>query len=266
MRWLLLVTTVLLACSAPAERVAPSLRSAEPAAASVLPDSSTQLLTVVTSSWRATEGELRRWERAVGGVWRPVGEATPVVVGRSGLGWGIGLHGDGAPRGGLTTGEPRKAEGDGRAPAGAFRLDRAFGYADREPTGLDYLTATPTTVCIDDVGSPRYNAVFDAGAAPATLGLSLERMRRDDALYRIGVVVDHNGGGRGGAPRAGAGSCIFLHVWRGPGTSTAGCTALPDAALAEALAWLDAPARPALVQLPAPAYDRLAAAWALPPR
>ena len=57
---------------------------------------------------------------------------------------------------------------------------------------------------------------------------------------------------------------MFLHVWRGPGTTTAGCTAMPDPALADILAWLDAEADPVLVQLPAPAARVLRGEWELP--
>jgi L,D-peptidoglycan transpeptidase YkuD (ErfK/YbiS/YcfS/YnhG family) len=97
-------------------------------------------------------------------------------------------------------------------------------------------------------------------------------MRRGDGLYRIGVVVAHNGPGvddglvpgASGAAASGGGSCIFLHVWNGPGSTTSGCTAMPDAALQEILAWLDASAEPVLVQLPRPEFGRLRAAWALP--
>ena len=264
-------TAALPAASGPAATLpaasGPAAPVATPAAAAVIPDEARQLLTVVTPIWTSTDGTLRRWERTGAG-WQAVGQAVPVVVGRSGLGWGIGLHGDadGARAAGTARrAEPGKAEGDGRAPAGAFRLASAFGYADTEPTGLPYAPATPTSVCIDDAASPRYNTVFDAGRDPASLGVSLERMRRDDALYRLGVIVDHNGGGAlGTEPVRGAGSCIFLHVWRGPGTSTAGCTAMPDVRLAEVMAWLDAEAAPVLVQLPAEAYQRLGASWALP--
>lgn len=244
----------------------PTPNPATPSSA-VIPEATQQLLTVVTEDWAATGGELQRWRRAGAG-WVAVGDAVPIVVGRSGLGWGIGLHGDAAEarRSGIgRPDDPGKAEGDGRAPAGAFRLASAFGYADAQPTGLRYVPATPRSVCIDDAASPLYNTVFEADRDPADLGVSLERMLRYDALYRLGVIVDHNGGGELGTdPEPGAGSCIFLHVWRGPGTSTAGCTAMPDAALADVLAWLDDEASPVLVQLPSAAYGRLRAFWALP--
>lgn len=244
-------------------------------AQSPVPASTRQLVVVTTADWPATDGVLQRYARSDDG-WTPVGPEVNVVVGRSGLGWGRGLHG-GPPHGA----SPVKAEGDGRAPAGAFRLSAAFGYAEAEATGLPYVQATPGVECVDDRRSAYYNRVLDrAETGEAVDWQSHEEMRRTDGLYRIGVIVAHNGRGvdpavlptssltASGAPAsepvAGGGSCIFLHVWRGPGTSTSGCTAMPDPALQGVLAWLDAEADPVLVQLPEAEADRLREPWGLP--
>ena len=234
-----------------------------------VPDNSRQMLLVTTADWSATDGVLQRYERAPGQAWEAVGDPVPVVVGRSGLGWGRGLHGGPAAGRG-----PVKAEGDGRAPAGAFRLSAAFGYGDSLATGLPYVP-TPGLQCVDDRASASYNLVRPVGADPDWR--SHETMRRRDGLYRIGAIVAHNGPGvapglvpgaplAAEAPVAGGGSCIFLHVWRGPGSVTAGCTAMPDARLAEVLAWLDADADPVLVQLPERERRRRQRAWQLPGR
>ncbi len=237
--------------------------------ASAIPSASTQLVLVTTPSWNATDGTLRTFERDARGsggarLWREVGAPTATVVGRSGLGWGRGLH---APEAGV-----QKREGDGRAPAGAFSLSAAFGYAAGEPTGLPYVQATPSLMCVDDAASAFYTLVVDADAV-APDWTSREQMRRADSLYSLGVVVAHNGpgitddlvgGASGATPEAGAGSCIFLHVWRGPGSSTAGCTAMPSASLQRVMGWLDARQRPVLVQLPEPEAERLRAVWGLP--
>jgi L,D-peptidoglycan transpeptidase YkuD (ErfK/YbiS/YcfS/YnhG family) len=72
-------------------------------------------------------------------------------------------------------------------------------------------------------------------------------MRRDlahgDDLYRWGVEVAYNP-----EREPGAGSCIFLHVWRGPGSPTAGCTAMPEDDLLTVLRWLRPGDDPVLVQ------------------
>lgn len=177
---------------------------------------------------------------------------VPVSLGRSGLGWGLGLHA-GKPAG------PVKREGDGRAPAGVFAVGPAFGEAAAPaPTRLDYFQATPGLVCVDDAASRHYNRIVSP-LGPAEWD-SAETMLRPDGLYALGAVLGHNAS----PPRPGAGSCIFLHVRRGPDVPTAGCTALDRPDLAELLAWLDAEKNPVLVQLPRPEFKRLRQAWGLP--
>lgn len=254
--------------SAAAESPSAESPSAVPSAdssASPVPASSRQMLVVTTPEWSATSGRMQRYERTASG-WQAVGAPVEVAVGRNGLGWGRGLHEGSDAR----PGSPGKHEGDGRAPAGVFRLTAAFGYGASEPTGLPYVPTDADVECVDDTTSVAYNTVRERTAG-ADWG-SHEEMRRGDGLYRIGVVVAHNGPGvdgalvPGGGPAASpaGGSCIFLHVWRGPGSTTAGCTAMPDASLQDVLAWLDADAEPVLVQLPRAERDRLRPAWALP--
>src|SRR5437763_1546330 len=117
---------------------------------------SRQLVLVTTRDWDAVEGTLRRFERKNEKAgWRSVGAAVPVVVGRGGMGWGAGLN--------AQTGEgPLKKEGDGKAPAGVFRLGSAFGFANEAPGLLmPYTPLTPTVECVDDVNSRRYNLIVD---------------------------------------------------------------------------------------------------------
>jgi len=93
-----------------------------------------------------------------------------------------------------------------------------------------------------------------------------------EPLYKWGVVVEHNGtparvprwGPRPQPTQPGAGSCIFLHIWRGPDAGTAGCTAMAEPALLDTIRWLDADKSPVLVQLPVAEYRRLKAVWTLP--
>ncbi len=214
-----------------------------------------QLLVVTTATWDTTGGTLRRYSRDATGAWRAEGARVPIVVGRTGLAWGVGVGPDAA-------GEPVKREGDGKAPAGVFPLGTAFGFAPRAAsvrTRLPYLQLVETTECVDDTGSAHYNAIVDRARVLHVDWKSSERMRRID-LYRLGVVVDYNAR----PPAAGRGSCIFLHVWRGSRSSTAGCTAMAEPALAELVRWLDPARHPALVQLTDAAYARRRVAWELP--
>jgi L,D-peptidoglycan transpeptidase YkuD (ErfK/YbiS/YcfS/YnhG family) len=62
----------------------------------------------------------------------------------------------------------------------------------------------------------------------------------------------------------GRGSCIFLHIWAGPGSNTAGCTAFPEAKVRVIMGWLDPEKRPLLVQLTRNQYAELRTRWKLP--
>jgi L,D-peptidoglycan transpeptidase YkuD (ErfK/YbiS/YcfS/YnhG family) len=224
-----------------------------------VPDETRQLLVAVTAGWDDTDATLRRWQReGAGAAWAPVGEPWDGVVGRAGLAWGRGAHGDGPPAG---RGGPRKLEGDGRSPAGLFTVGPAYGYDPRPPPGtrLPYTTATDTWRCVDDPASRHYNRLLDERTVTIDWS-SREELRRDDELYRWVVELGHNSDGR-----PGAGSCIFLHLWSGPGTSTAGCTAMDGARMTMLLTWLDPAARPMFVLLTRDEYAALATAWRLPP-
>jgi D-alanyl-D-alanine dipeptidase len=113
--------------------------------------------------------------------------------------------------------------------------------------------------CVDDVASRHYNTVVNRAAVPAIDWNSAEHMRAIDQ-YRLGVIVGYNAA----PPRAGRGSCIFLHIWGGPGSVTAGCTAMEETHLRELMRWLAPERRPMIVQLPAGEMARMRAAWSLP--
>ena len=73
------------------------------------------------------------------------------------------------------SGEPQKQEGDGRAPAGVFRIGTAFGYADSARPALPYQAMTASDYCIDVNGSPLYNRIVDADAGRRRRGGRLDR-------------------------------------------------------------------------------------------
>jgi L,D-peptidoglycan transpeptidase YkuD (ErfK/YbiS/YcfS/YnhG family) len=215
-----------------------------------------QLVLVVTQDWDANQGTLAAFEHRGDG-WRAVRKPVPVAIGRSGSAWGIGLH---AAQGG-----PQKQEGDGRSPAGVFRIGEAFGYAPTLATALHYAGMQESDYCVDVSGSPYYNRIVDAQkvGADAVKG-STEPMRRDlhangDVRYKLGFVIEHNPDGR---PQGG--SCIFAHLWRSTGEPTSGCTAMTEPVMRELLAWLRDDQHPVFVLLPRAEYARLKASWGLP--
>ena len=89
-------------------------------------DASRQLIVAITPDWTSTVGTLTRFERATPtSTWTRLESPIPLVVGRTGLAWGVGFDD-------VSTEGPHKHEGDGKAPAGIFPLDTAFGFAPRE--------------------------------------------------------------------------------------------------------------------------------------
>lgn len=216
-----------------------------------------QMVLVVTPGWDGNQGTLRTFERTATG-WQPQGVAVPVTIGRAGSAWGIGLQPP-QPSG------PVKKEGDGRSPAGVFRIGDAFGYAPTYTTSLSYRGMTDADYCVDVSGSPLYNRIVNADeAGSSAVEGSTEPMRRDlhvngDQRYKLGFVIEHNQKGV-----AGGGSCIFAHLWKAPGEPTTGCTAMNEDVMRGLLGWLRADQHPVFVLLPQAAYRRVRAEWQLP--
>src|SRR5438552_17191432 len=219
-------------------------------------DASRQLLVVVTPSWTSTTGTMTRFERATPtSAWNRIEAPMPLVVGRTGIAWGVGFDN-------VSSDGPHKHEGDGKAPAGMFPLDTAFGFAPRDSmqkVHLPYVQLLPTTDCVDDTASTHYNTVVDRAPVSRVDWNSAEHMRQV-AQYKIGVIVGYNAS----PPVKGRGSCIFLHIWTGPDSHPAGCTAFDEAKLREVMLWLDPVKRPLLVQLTGQEYQKLQARWRLP--
>ena len=216
-----------------------------------------QALVVTTEDWSAVNATLRLYQRKdAQSRWLPSGEAIPAVVGRSGLAWGRGV------RTALPDGEPLKREGDGRAPAGIFRLGPAFGYAPGESVpwiGMPYRQMTGSSKCVDDPASLAYNRLVEEGNVQRDWN-SFEDMRRSDEQYRLGIVIGHNTD----TVAPGGGSCIFLHIWEKPSKGTSGCTAVSAADMEEILRRLRPEANPILIQLPQREYERLRVSRGLP--
>lgn len=124
----------------------------------------------------------------------------------------------------------RKREGDGATPAGVWRLREVWWRADRcrrPATRLPVRRISRDDGWCDTPADRNYNRhihhPYPAGA---------ERLWRDDDLYNIVVVLDHNV-----RPRIrGRGSAVFVHLARPDLGSTEGCIALGEKDLRNVLA------------------------------
>lgn len=127
---------------------------------------------------------------------RFLGRRFPVAVGRGGIG-------------------SKRVEGDGVTPRGSHRIEAVLHRADRN--GCAFAEAIgPRLGWSDDPGDPEYNRPVRRPHR-----FSHEALRRADPQYDLLAVTDWNRN----PIAAGAGSAIFLHVWRGPRHPTAGCVA-----------------------------------------
>lgn len=179
----------------------PFLSSAEwSTSASTLPQPTKQVVAIKAS--RGVTATITLWQK-VGDVWTLTGGPWPAVIGKNGM----ALHG-------------QKREGDGKSPAGLFPISLVFGEAEHFATGLPYRRTTDQDIWIDDPQSTLYN---QWSQLPTTAS-SFERMKRKDVLYKLGLVVDYNQN----PIVPGAGSAIFIHVWRNETKGTAGCAALAE--------------------------------------
>ena len=71
----------------------------------------------------------------------------------------------------------------------------------------------------------------------------MKKMRRNDDLYKLGIVVEYNTENT----IKGHGSAIFVHIHRGPGKPTAGCVAMSEDKLEEIVRWLDPALKPMII-------------------
>ena len=195
---------------------------------------SQQLVVVIADDMNTTSGMMTRYEKETN-VYKAVSVSVPVILGRSGLGWDQGR-------------EPLKREGDGKSPAGLFDITSTFGEEPTSNSALPYWYADEYLICIDDTNDTRYNTMGYLN--PKNPPKSFEQMRRNDAVYRNGAVIDYNG-----ERISGRGSCIFFHLNHPNKRPTAGCTAMDEQPLLELIHWFDPNKHPKLLQIPKSACE-----------
>lgn len=201
-----------------------------------------QLVIVTSLKDTSVVATLRRYERN-GKSWRPIGDPIPVNLGKKGLAWGRGLH--------STKKGVQKKEGDQKSPAGLYRFGTAFGYAPASDVSfkVPYVPISETQICVEDSDSKYYNQIVDEVQVTKDWD-TRESMLRKDEQYKWGIFVKHNM-----PAKAEAGSCIFFHLWRKPGSGTLGCTAMSEENMLALLEWLDPARKPLLVQMTEGNYE-----------
>ena len=169
--------------------------------------------------------------------WKPV-DSFNIVVGRNGLGK------DATSLLNLNTITATKHEGDGKSPAGIFKLGKVFSYHNIKKLKMPFVQVDTNFYCVDDAASSYYNTLIKQDTAQHNFN-SFEYMKRNDALYEYGVWVLYNSD----PVTAGNGSCIFLHIWRNENSGTAGCTAMAKENMLKLIHWLNEKKNPVLLQI-----------------
>ena len=111
----------------------------------------------------------------------------------------------------------RKCEGDGKSPRGAWLITEIYFRPDRLHGLKSAKRLKPNDGWCDAPLSKDYNR-----RVKLPFKASHENLWRDDEAYDILGITNHNQ-----RPRIrGAGSAIFLHLWRDGASFTEGCIAL----------------------------------------
>jgi L,D-peptidoglycan transpeptidase YkuD (ErfK/YbiS/YcfS/YnhG family) len=111
----------------------------------------------------------------------------------------------------------RKREGDGKSPRGRWLLVDAYFRPDRILALPRAIRLKPSDAWCDAPNDKAYNRKVSLPFATSN-----EHLWRDDEAYDILITTNHNQ-----RPRLrGAGSAIFLHLWRKGATGTQGCIAI----------------------------------------
>lgn len=207
-----------------------------------------QLLIVVTENWASTKGKLVCFEKRLNGTWSSVfQEHFPVLLGKNGLAWGIGVH--------PTQKEKMKIEGDGRSPAGIFKVGKVYGESESLPKGSDYPyhKISEYDAWVDDPKNPFYNQhVKIEKLKDKPDWFESQRMRLGDPAYRWLIEIRHNSN----LPKPGYGSAIFFHVRRTPERRTTGCTVMSINDIENLIKFLKEKKKPHYILLPRKEYDK----------
>lgn len=149
----------------------------------------------------------------IDGNWRVTFDTIPCSFGYNGL-----------------ASEGNKLEGDGKTPTGTFFLGSAFGYKNDLTTEMDFIELNENHFWISDTTSDLYNKLVNFNPKD----LYSEKMRRNDHLYKYGIIIEYNTD----EPVKGQGSAIFIHIERREGAPTSGCLAISEEKIKKLIKWI----------------------------
>jgi L,D-peptidoglycan transpeptidase YkuD (ErfK/YbiS/YcfS/YnhG family) len=177
------------------------------------PVASARKLVLVTGEFTKAGASIQRFQRAAPGApWQADGAPVSGVIGYNGLAWSAAFSALAAQ------GEPMKAEGDKRSPAGFYKIGANFGFAGANRA--NYVRIVEGTTCVNDLASPAYNTITTR--EKVGWGVHGENMWRVPE-YRRGLFIEYPSD-----RHMRAGSCIFIHLQLSGKTGTAGCVALSE--------------------------------------
>ena len=133
----------------------------------------------------------------------------------------------------------KKTEGDKKSPMGLYSFGSFFGKADQAFTHWKYKRVTEDDKWIDDPTHSDYNKWI---VGPTT-AKSYESLLRKDDVYDLAAVINYNTN----PIVPGAGSAIFMHIWRGSIIGTAGCVAMNKENLEKVLHWFEQSKNPQIL-------------------
>lgn len=122
-------------------------------------------------------------------------------------------------------------EGDQKTPSGTYNLTQPFGIKADPGANMPYTQVTKYHYWCGSSESEYYNQLVDMRETDRACTSSDEYLIDYPGVYNYGMFIDYNAEGE-----AGKGSCIFLHC-QGSKQSTAGCIAIPEAAMKQVIRW-----------------------------
>ena len=194
-----------------------------------------KLIVVLSEHWDSAAAKIYLLKK-VEGKWELDGNPIDGVIGKKGIGWGIGLHN------GLGWEERfpylSKKEGDKRSPAGLFSLGNVFGYDSILPVKCvkPYTQLQGYMHAVDDTSSIHYNKMVDTNDFSPSFREhynSYEDLRFMGEVYQWLFVIEHNQ-----ENIRGEGSNIYFHIRWSDGTGTGGCTAVKEEDILNIITWL----------------------------